>query len=168
MIKKKNKALEALSGIDVQMKMRFELIPNILAIAKKFMEHEKGLITQVTELRVRASAEYNKNNPDELKEHINAIDEMNSKMRQFMLNVENYPQLKSDQTMVQAMQSYNEVEAQISAARRFYNSAVGEVNNSIEIFPGSIIARMASIGVMPFFRAESDEKEPVDATKLLN
>jgi LemA protein len=167
LIKKRNQTLEALSGIDVQLKMRFDLIPNILTIAKKFMEHEKSLITEVTELRTKASAQYNRNDPKAISEHIQATEALNAKMSSLMINVENYPQLKSDQTMIQAMQSYNEVEAQISASRRFYNSSVTELNNAVQIFPGNIIARMIGVSEMPFFKAEEQVNTPIDASKFL-
>ena len=79
-------------------------------------------------------------------------------MGQLMVNVENYPQLKSDQTMVQSMQTYNEVEEHIAAARRFYNAAVLDLNNAIELFPSSIVATFFNFKQMPFFKIE-DEKE---------
>ena len=69
--------------------------------------------------------------------------------------------------MLQAMQTYNEVEAQLSAARRFYNSAVSELNTAVEIFPGSIIAKMANVKVMPFYEADEAAKAPVDAADFL-
>ena len=84
-----------------------------------------------------------------------------------MVQVENYPDLKSDQTMLNAMNSYNEVEAQIAAARRFYNSAVKNLNNSVQIFPGNIIANMASIETMPFYEADEAAKAPIDASNFL-
>jgi LemA protein len=166
-IEKRNRALESLSDVDVQLKMRLDLIPNILKIAQKFMEHEKDIFTEVTELRTRASATYDKTNANAVSGHIAAVEQLSSKMGQLMLNVENYPQLKSDQTMVQAIQSYNEVEAQISAARRFYNSAVTELNNSVQIFPGNIIANTVHVSAMPFFKAEEQVNAPIDADKFL-
>ncbi len=84
-----------------------------------------------------------------------------------MVNVEAYPELKSDNTMLQAMQTYNEVEAHISAARRFYNAAVSELNNAVEIFPGSIIASMANIRIMPFYEADEASKASIDAADFL-
>jgi LemA protein len=167
LIKKRNGALEALSGIDVQLKMRLDLIPNILKIAKKFMDHEKSLITEVTELRTRAAAAYDKSNKQQVSDHLAAAEQLSSRMGQLMINVENYPELKSDQTMIQSMQSYNEVEAQISAARRFYNSAVTQLNNSVQIFPGNLIAKMAGVSEMPFFKAEEQAHASIDANKIL-
>ena len=166
-IGKRNKAQEALSGIDVQLQKRGELIPNILAIAKKFMEHEKSLLTEITELRTQMGAEYDKANPDAVKDHLAIADKLASNMGKLMVQVENYPDLKSDQTMVTAMQSYNEVEAQIAAARRFYNSSVTALNNSVQIFPGSVIAGMAGVSAMPFYEAPPETLKPVNAADLL-
>ncbi|MBW3531918.1 LemA family protein [Shewanella oncorhynchi] len=167
LVKKRNTALEALSGIDVQLTKRADLVPNILKIAKRFMEHEKSLLTEITELRTQLSHNYNKADPSAVKEHLVQAERLNDKMSTLMVNVENYPELKSDNTMLQAMQTYNEVEAHISAARRFYNSAVSELNTAVEIFPGSIIASMANIKVMPFYEVSEAAKAPVDAAEYL-
>lgn len=166
-IKNKNKAYEALAGIDVQIKNRSNLIPNILQIAKKFMEHEKELISSVTELRTKTDKDYDSNDAAAVKEHMQSASALGAQMGQLMISVEAYPDLKSDQTMQQAQLSYNEVETKIAAARRFYNSAVGQLNNSIEIFPGSIIARYANASVMPFYEVDEASKAPVDASSIL-
>ena len=84
-------------------------------------------------------------------------------MGQLMVSVENYPQLKSDQTMLQAMQTYNEQEEHIAAARRFYNSAVKELNNAVEIFPSSLIAVLVNVKGLPFFEATETERQAVNA-----
>ncbi|MCG9697936.1 LemA family protein [Shewanella sp. Isolate11] len=167
LIKKRNTGREALSGIDVQLKKRADLVPNILKIAKKFMEHEKSLLTEITALRAQVAAGYDQSDSEAIKSHLAAAEKLNSKMGQLMVNVENYPELKSDITMLQAMQTYNEVEEHISAARRFYNSAVSELNTAVEIFPGSIIASMAKVKVMPFYEADEAAKESVDAADYL-
>ena len=168
LVKKRNAGREALSGIDVQLKKRANVVPNILTIAKKFMDHEKSLLTEITELRTQVTNSYDTGDADEIKQHLAAAERLNSKMGQLMVTIENYPELKSDNTMLQAMQTYNEVEAHISAARRFYNAAVTELNNAVEIFPGSIIASMANIKVMPFYEADEAAKAPVNAGDYLN
>ncbi|MFT5789404.1 MAG: LemA protein [Shewanella sp.] len=167
LIKKRNTGREALSGIDVQLKKRSNLVPNILKIAQKYMDHEKSLLTEITALRTQAIAGYSDTDPDAVKAHLEVSEQLNQKMSQLMVNVENYPELRSDNTMLQAMQTYNEVEAQLSAARRFYNSAVSELNTAVEIFPGSIIASAASVKVMPFYEADEASKAAVDAADFL-
>lgn len=163
LIQKKNKVKEAFSSIDVQLKKRYDLIPNVLFIANKFMEHERGLLEDITKLRAQAAKL-----PADLsnaEQKIQLDGAIAGKMGQLMVAVENYPQLKSDQTMLQAMQTYNEQEEHIAAARRFYNSAVLDLNNAVEIFPSSMIAAMLNIKQMPFFEAAEQERQAVDASK---
>lgn len=167
LIGKRNKVREALAGVDVQLKQRADLIPNILVIAKRFMEHEQSLFSKITELRSRVLAPYNPVQKGAVETHLNDVNALTGSMRQLMLSVENYPALKSDQTMVQAMQTNNEVEAQITAARRFYNSAVNDLNNAVQIFPGNLIARLAGVNEMPFFTADEADKQPVRAADML-
>ncbi len=166
LIKKKNKAKEAFSGIDVQLKKRYDLIPNVLFIANKFMEHERGLLEDITRLRAQAAklpADLNN-----VEQKLNLDNLISGKMGQLLVSVENYPQLKSDQTMMTAIQTYNEQEEHIAAARRFYNSAVLELNNSVEIFPGSIIAMLLNIKPLPFFEVSNEkEREAVNASDYM-
>ena len=167
-IRNKNQVYEALAGIDVQLKNRSNLIPNILTIANKFMEHERDLIASVTELRTQSTADYDSGNAQAVKEHMELASALTSEMGKLMISVEAYPELKSDQTMQQAQLSYNEVETKIAAARRFYNSAVSQLNNSIEIFPGNIVARYANVSSMPFYEADEGSKAPIDASSILS
>lgn len=167
-VSKRNKALEALSGIDVQLKKRSNLIPNVLTIAKKFMEHEKELLTAVTELRTRVESSYDSSDPGSVKDHLSAAAALGSEMGKLMIAVEAYPDLKSDETMLQAQRTYNEVEAQIAAARRFYNASVTALNNSIQIFPGTLLAGYANASPMPFYEADEAARAPVDAAKYLD
>lgn len=161
LIKKKNQVKQAEGSIDVQLKKRYDLIPNILTIAKKFMEHERSLIEDITKLRTQAA------NANEMSEKIKLDNAIKGKMEQLMVNFENYPQLKSDATMVQAMETYAEVEEHIAAARRFYNSAVNELNNAVEIFPSSIIAGMLNIKAKPFFEVQENERRTVNVSDIL-
>ena len=163
LIQKKNNVKEAFSSIDVQLKKRYDLIPNILFIANKFMEHERELLTNITQLRAQAAkipADMTK-----AQEKIDLDSKISSMMGQLMVSVENYPQLKSDQTMIQAMQTYNEQEEHIAAARRFYNAAVKDLNNAVEIFPSSIVAKIFNIQGMPFIEATEQERQRIDASQ---
>lgn len=138
-IKKRNKVLEAFSGIDVQLKKRYDLIPNILFIAQKFMDHEKGLMEEITKLRTQA-VELGRQYAD-IRERMELDNKIAGKMSEIMVALENYPDLKSDGPMMQAIQTYNEVEEHIAAARRFYNSAAQELKNAVEIFPSSVFCK---------------------------
>ena len=165
-IQKKNKVQEAFSSIDVQLKKRYDLIPNILTTAQKFMDHEKGLFEEVTKLRTEALSLSNKYG--DIDKKIALDKEIMGKMGQIMVAVENYPQLKSDQTMMTAMQTYNEVEEHIAAARRFFNSAVNDLNNAVEIFPTSLFAKALGISSQEFFKVDEAETKPINASDFFN
>ena len=165
LIQKRNKVGEAFSSIDVQLKKRYDLIPNILTIAQKFMEHERGLIEDVTKLRTEVLSL--SNNFESVNKKIELDNLIKDKMKQLLVSVENYPQLKSDQTMVTAMQTYNEVEEHIAAARRFYNSAANELKNAVEIFPSSLIAAIFNVKAVDFFTATESERKPINAQDYL-
>ena len=129
-----------------------------------YMKQKKELFTSVTELRTQASENYDKADPAAIKDHLSASSRLGTQMGKLMINMEDYPDLKSNETLIQAQQTYNEVEAQIAAARRFYNSSVTELNNTIEIFPGNLLAGIANSKIMPFFEADEAVVEPINAT----
>lgn len=160
LIKTKNNVKEAASGIDVQLKKRYDLIPNMLKAAAKYMEHEKEVFTQVTELRQAAI------NAVSYAEKFKADADLTQALRGFQIQAEAYPELKSDATMVNAQQAMAETEEHIAAARRFYNSAVKDYKNAIEIFPSSLVAAMIGLkDEYPFFEADAAEKKAVDVNE---
>lgn len=162
-IKAKNLTQEASSGIDVQLRKRYDLIPNILTIAQKFMEHEKELLEEITKLRTIAM-----NAKPGTNASMAANAQLDSLLGQLKISVENYPNLKSDATMVQAMQTYNEVEEHIAAARRFYNSALTQLKNATQIYPGTLYAHLAveELSFVYYETAEST-KTPINASDFL-
>lgn len=161
LIKKKNRLKESASGIDVQLKKRYDLIPNLLTMAAKFMEHEKMLMEEITKLRSDAMAV---NFADEPAKRFELENRLSSKIGEFRLSAENYPDMKSNQAMINAMESLNDVEEHIAAARRFYNSNVTDLKNAVEIFPSSLVAKLIGIkDEMPFFTAEENAKKDIDA-----
>lgn len=164
LIKKKNRLKESSSGIDVQLKKRYDLIPNLLTMAAKYMEHEKSLMEEITKLRSEAMAINFQAEPSKKIELENMLSQ---RMNDFKLQAENYPDMKSNQTMLNAMESMNEVEEHIAAARRFYNSNVTELKNAVEIFPSSLVAKIVGVkDEMPFFEAEEAAKKAVDASRF--
>ena len=158
----RNKVKESAADIDVQLKKRYDLIPNMLQMAANFMEHEKSLMTELTELRTKAMSSTFAASP---KEKMELESLLNQKLNDFKISLENYPDLKSNQTMITAMQSMNEVEEHISAARRFYNSNVNQLKNAVEIFPGNIVAALLGINYAdtPFFEISDVEKQPINS-----
>ena len=160
LIRKKNKVKEASSGIDVQLKKRYDTIPNLLALAAKYMSFEEKLLEEITQLRTQAMENSFLKNPQE---SVKLENKLSNKLKEFTVSVENYPDLKSSQPMIQAMATLSDVEENIAAARRFYNAAVYDLNNAVEIFPSSIIANMLHIKQAVFFETSEDEKKAINA-----
>jgi LemA protein len=150
-ITRKNTALAALSSIEVQLRKRYDLIPNLLKLAQRYMHHEKNLIEEVTALRAQASKASEDSTAEGAKDLFKADSKLMQKFGALNIAMENYPDLKADNAVRQAMRSFEGVEDDISAARRYYNSAVTDLNNAIEIFPGNLVAPIARATVMPFY-----------------
>ena len=168
LIRFRNSALEALSGIDVQLRKRHDLIPNVLKLARRYMEHEVSLLKEVTELRVNAEAAMDGTDPRSVTKRFSAEDALVGGLGKLFALMENYPELKADGTIVEAQVAYQEVEGHISAARRFYNTTVAELNTAVETFPGPLIAPLADAKTMPFYEVEEAKmREPVDADDFL-
>lgn len=151
-IARRNKVQEALSSVDVHLNQRHDLIPNIVSLAGRFMEHERALLTEVTRLR-EAALKATPPTPADVGKRFAIEGELGQRMGQLLVSMEAYPALKSDRPLMEAQQTWTEVEAQITAARRFYNAAVNQLNTAIQIFPGSIVAGIAGVSPMPFFEA---------------
>ena len=167
-VKRKNRVAEALSGIDVQLSQRHELIPNILAIAKRFMAHEKELLTEITEARAAGAQKIGARDPGAVAEKFAAENRLDAGLGRLFAVAENYPELRSSGPMEQAQASYQEVETNVAAARRFYNAAVGDLRNACQIFPGPLLAALAGAGTLPpFFEAPASQRGPVNAADHL-
>lgn len=151
-VSRRNKVQEALSSVDVHLNQRHDLIPNIVSLAARFMDHERALLTDVTRLREQARGA-TAATPTEAGKRFALEGELGQRMGQLLVSMEAYPELKSDRPVIEAQQTWTEIEAQITASRRFYNAAVNQLNNAIQIFPGSILAGVAGVKAMPFFEA---------------
>lgn len=156
-VTRRNKVREALSSVDVHLNQRHDLIPNIVALAGRYMEHERALLTEVTRLREQARTT-SPNTPGEAAKRFAIEGELGQRIGQLMVSMEAYPELKADRPVMEAQRTWTEIEAQITAARRFYNAAVNQLNNAIQIFPGSIIAGLAGVAAMPFFEAPAEAR----------
>lgn len=165
-VARRNKVNEALGSIDVHLRQRHELIPNVVRLAGRFMEHERGLMEGVTRLRVQADQALSGGAGERgrLFEVENAI---SREVGRLLVAVENYPDLKSDAQMLEAQRTWTETEAQLTAAQRFYNAAVNQLNNAVQIFPGPVLARLAGVAAMPFFRAEAEARVAPDVDRIL-
>jgi LemA protein len=156
-ITRRNKVQEALSSVDVHLNQRHDLIPNIVALAGRYMEHERALLTDVTRLREEARKTA-PTTPAGAEKRFALEGELGQRVGQLMVSMEAYPELKADRPVMEAQRTWTETEAQITAARRFYNAAVNQLRNAIQIFPGSIIAGIAGVTAMPFFEAPAEAR----------
>lgn len=161
LIRKKNEVDNAFGGIDVQLKKRYDLIPNLISTVKQYMTHEKELLTKVTELRAQA-VEGNLSN----EEKVNVDNQITHAVKGIMVAVENYPDLKANENFLNLQRTMNEVESQISAARRAYNSAVTDFNNGIQTFPGNMMAGMMGLTSKNVFEIPEVERENINAADL--
>jgi LemA protein len=157
LITRRNKVREALSSVDVHLNQRHDLIPNIVSLAGRYMEHERALLTDVTRLREEARKTM-PGTPTEAGKRFALEGELEQRVGQLLVRMEAYPELKADRPVMEAQQTWTEIEAQITASRRFYNAAVNQLNNAIQIFPGSIIAAIAGVAAMPFFEAPAEAR----------
>lgn len=167
-IQKRNRARNAFSSIDVQLKKRHDLIPNVLKIANVTMKQEMALIEEVTRLRTATEVATDSDDPDAIKGRLEAESGLARGMRQLFAVAENYPEPRFVEAMKEAQETYEEVEGHISAARRFYNSAVEDLQNAVEIWPSSMIAGFVGVKAMPFFEIDEVERKSVDAGDYLS
>ena len=167
LISRRNRMLESLSSIEVQLKKRYDLIPNILSLVEKFLKHEKVLLDNIVKLRMQAKELADAKSSNEVQQLFEVEQTLRDQLGMLMIQVEDYPELKSDTVMVEAMQTYRSVESDIAAARRFYNASVNGLRNAMQIFPGNVLARMTNIEMLPFFEIAEDEKMVPNTSELL-
>ena len=161
LIGKRNQVDNAFAGIDALLKKRYDLIPNLVATVKQYMEHEAGVLNQVTELRARAMS--GGLTSDETVELNNQIGQA---LGGIMVAVENYPDLKASENFQQLQQSLNEVEEQVSAARRAFNASVTDFNNAVEMFPTNLVAGMLNFHRRKLFEIPETERQAHDVKDL--
>ena len=161
LIAKKNEIENTFSLVDVQLKLRHDLIPNLVATVKQYMQHEKSTLENIVALRAQAMAPGLSSN-----QKTDIESKISKGLGSVMIAVENYPTLKADSSFVTLQRSLNEVETQISAARRTYNAAVTEFNNAIEMFPSSVIASMMRLKRASVFAASETERSNVQVDQL--
>ncbi|MCY7409135.1 MAG: LemA family protein, partial [Chitinophagales bacterium] len=153
----------AFGSIDAMLKKRYDLLPNLVESVQQYMNYERDTLTKITELRTRA---IDPNIPTEQK--IQLDNQINAAMKNILVQVENYPDLKANQNFLQLQGSWNEVEEQISAARRAYNASVNNYNNAVEQFPTNIFARMMNYQLKTFFEIPEEERKNISAKDLFN
>jgi LemA protein len=162
LVRKKNQVTNVFGTIDAMLKKRYDLIPNLVAVAKEYMKHEERVLTEVTRLRARALSG---DASDE--EKIDIDRRMSEALKGIMVAVENYPGLRANDNFLQLQSTLNVIEEQISAARRAYNAAVTEYNNAIEMFPTNVVASLFAYRPKRVFAIPAAERDAVDVHALL-
>lgn len=152
----RNRTKEAWSDIDVQLKRRYDLIPNLVETVKGYAAHEKEVFEKVTEARTRAMG------AQSIKEHAEAENFLSSTLKSLFAVAENYPDLKASTNFLELQRELRDTEDKVQAARRFYNSNVRDFNTLLEVFPANAIASTFGFQKMEFFEiGEAAEREPV-------
>lgn len=147
---------EGWSGIDVQLKKRFDLIPNLVETVKGYAKQESGIFEKVAALR---SGMMNSNSPEELGK---MEGEFRSTLKTLFAVSESYPELKSNENFMKLQGSLQEIETELESARRYYNGTVRDLNQMIVVFPNSFIASTFGIKAREFFEiSNSEERENV-------
>lgn len=167
LVTSRNQVKNSFSQIDVQLKRRYDLIPNLVEVAKKYMAHERETLEAVIKARNSAlsSQEALSKDPSNGKamESLNKSEgELSGVLSRLMMLTENYPDLKADQSMNKLNEELTTTENKISFARQHYNDTVLSYNNKREVFPNSIIAGMFNFQESSYFElSKAEEKEPV-------
>ena len=151
-----NNRENAFADIDVQLKQRYDLIPQLMGAVKGYMDHEKEVLTRVTEARSRCMS------ANSINDKISANNELGAAMGAFNIQVEAYPDLKANQNFMHLQQEISDVENKLAAVRRFFNSATRELNNAIEQFPSNLVANFRKMTVQPMFDLGSEQRVVMD------
>lgn len=154
----RNRAKEAWSDIEVQMKRRYDLIPNLVDTVKGYAAHESGTLAKVTEARTAAMG------AQTVEQHAEAENMLTGALKSLFAVSEAYPDLKANTNFLELQRELSDTENKIMASRRFYNSTVQALNTAIEQFPGNVIARPLGFAQMELFEltdAEQAAREPV-------
>ena len=163
LVKKKNQVQYAFSGVDVALQKRGELIPNLVESVKKYMDYEQTTLKDIVELRSRIG----NTNPNST-QRFEMENKLTGLLKNLMVNVESYPDLKANQNMINLQRTLNETEEQISASRRAYNSAVNSLNNAILTFPSNVLASLYNYKINPYFVADESAKITPNLKQLFN
>lgn len=149
----RNRTKEAWSDIDVQLKRRYNLIPNLVETVKGYAKHEREVFENVTEARAKAMG------AKTIKEHSEAENYLSQTLKTLFAVAENYPQLKASENFLELQREIRDTEDKIQAARRFYNTNVRDLNTKIESFPANIIAQSFGFERREFFETEEAARE---------
>lgn len=166
LVKLAQRTKEAWADIDVQLKRRYDLIPNLIETVKGYASHERGTFDEVTAARAAATqihVDPSNITPDQIKAMAGAEQALGASLGKLLAIAENYPDLKASQNFSQLQTELSDTENKIQAARRFYNGNVRDLIIMIQSFPSNLIANMFAFKPAEYFELEekSIEREPV-------
>ncbi len=144
----------AWSQIDVQLKRRYDLIPNLINAVKGYMKHEKGVLEEVTKARTSLMS-------GSMSDKAKASNQITDALKTIFAVAENYPQLKANENFMQLQEELSGTESKIAYARQFYNDSVMDYNQGIQTFPRNIFAGMFNFTKKDFFETQGKERENV-------
>ena len=147
LVKLRNNRENAFANIDVQLKQRFDLVPQLVNTVKGYATHEKEVLEKVTAARAAAM------NANTVDEKVAADKALSGALAGLRVSLEAYPELKANQNFLQLQTELSDIENKLSAARRFFNSTTRELNNACEVFPSNIIAGMFGFKRAPMYEA---------------
>lgn len=164
LVELRNRVKNAFSQIDVQLKRRYDLIPNLIEVAKKFMAHERETLESVTQARnlaQTAAKSADPTDPSSMKSLMSAEAGLGGALGRLIAVSENYPDLKSNENMLQLQEELTTTENKVAFSRQAYNDAVLGYNNKRESFPASIIAGMKNFNPATSYEVSDEEREEV-------
>lgn len=156
LVKLRNNRENAFADIDVQLKQRHDLIPQLVESVKGYMKHESTVLTEVTNARANALK------ANTINDKIAAEAKLSGALQGLQIAVEAYPDLKANQNFIQLQEEISDVENKLAAARRFFNSATKELNNSVQTFPSNIIAGIFGFKKEMMFDLGAEDREKLD------
>ena len=156
LVKLRNNRENAFANIDVQLKQRHDLIPQLVATVKGYADHEKEVLTRVTEARSAAM------NATSINDKIQAENALTSALAGLKVSLEAYPDLKANQNFLQLQNEIADIENKLAAVRRFFNSATKELNNAVQTFPSNLLAGMFGFKKEPMFEVPQSERADIE------
>ena len=160
LIRLRNSREQAFADVDVQLKQRHDMIPQLVETVRGYMQHERGVLTDVTIARTNAM------NATTINEKIAAETKLSSALQGLRVAVEAYPDLKASQNFLDLQNEISDVENKIAAARRFFNSATKELNTAIELFPSNLVATMFNFKREPLFELGDERAAATEPPKI--
>lgn len=156
LVKLRNNRENAFADIDVQLKQRFDLVPQLVATVKGYAAHEKDLLENITAARTAGV------NASSIDDKIKADQQLTSALAGLRIQVEAYPDLKANQNFMQLQGELADIENKLAAVRRYFNSATRELNNAVETFPGNIFAGMFGFHKEAMYEIEASQRAAVE------